>query len=169
MSIFSVAGGFYGLHQKGGILPASRAGQRDGNVADSTDVILQLSDKQWSSAMQARDRMASLANALIVAAAVLQGFVVLDGFETASLAAAAVMIALGVYGAIATRRYTARFRTELERFTKLAARLDELAPDAGLVALEMGPQEASARRFSPVWLVHAGLVLLGAVNLAVAL
>ena len=134
-------------------------------MADSTDVILQLSDKQWSSAMQARDRMAALANALIVAAAVLQGFMVLDGFATASLTAGALMIALGVYGALATRRYTVRFHREMERFTKLAHRLDELAPDAGLVALEMGPHEAHARRFSPVWLVHAGLVLLGAADI----
>ena len=62
-----------------------------------------------------------------------------------------------------------RFHSELKRFTKLASRLDELAPDAGLVAMEMGPHEARAGRFSPAWLVCAGLVVLGAVNIALAL
>jgi hypothetical protein len=138
-------------------------------VADSTDVILGLADKQWSSAMQARDRVAALANALIVAAAVLQGFAMLDGLDTASLTAAAVMIALGAYGAVAIRRYARRFRRELQRFAKLAARLDELAPDAGLVALELGPHDLVARRLSPVWLVPAGLVLLGAADIALVL
>jgi hypothetical protein len=135
-------------------------------MADSTDVILQLSQTQWSSAMQAKDRMASLTNALVIAAAVLQGFIVLRGFDPPALAAAALMIGLGVYGGLSSRRYARRYRLEMERFAKLAGRLDELTPDAGLVALEQGPIEDQGYWLWPVGVVHLGLVSLGLVNIA---
>ena len=110
-------------------------------MADSTDVILQLSEKQWSSAMRVRDRMASLTNALVICAAVLQGSIVVAGFDTPAIAAAGLIIALGGGGLLASRRHARRFQLEMDRLKKLAARLDELAPDAGLVALEQGPIE----------------------------
>ncbi|MHC4127684.1 MAG: hypothetical protein ACYSUA_05850 [Planctomycetota bacterium] len=135
-------------------------------MADSTDVILQLSRKQWSSALQAKDRMASLANALVIAAAILQGFIVLRGFDPPALAAAALMIGLGVYGGLSARRHGQRFRLEMERFAKLAGRLDELAPDAGLVALEQGPIADQGHGLWPAAVVHLGLVSLGLVNMA---
>ena len=138
-------------------------------MADSTDVILQLSDKQWSSAMRVRDRMASLANALVICAAVLQGSIVLAGFDTPAVMAAALIIALGGCGLLASRRHARRFQLEMDRFRNLAARLDELAPDVGLVALEQGPIEDHHRGVWPAAVVHLGLVGLGIINVALVL
>jgi hypothetical protein len=138
-------------------------------MADSTDVILQLANKQWSSATRARDRMASVTNALVIAAAVLQGAVILRGFEGPALLAAGLIMILGLYGGLASLRYGRRFRREMKRFGQLAGRLDELAPDAGLVALEKGPLEDDDHRFPAVPLVPAGLVLLGILNIALIL
>jgi hypothetical protein len=135
-------------------------------MADSTDVILQLSDKQWSSAMRARDRMASLTNALVICAAVLQGSIVVAGFDTPAIVAAVLIVALGGGGLLASRRHAQRFRLEMDRFKKLAARLDELTPDAGLVAMEQGPIEDGARSGAAV---HLGLVGLGIINVALVL
>jgi hypothetical protein len=133
-------------------------------VADSTDVILQLSDKQWSSAVRARDRAAALANVFVLAAAVLQAAIVLTGYDATSMPAAVLICVLGVYGGLACWRYARRFHRDMQRFDKLARRLDELAPDAGLVALEKGPLEDRGLGFSPAWVLHAGLVILGLVN-----
>jgi hypothetical protein len=138
-------------------------------MADSTDVILQLSEKQWSSAMQGRDRMASLTNALVIGAAVLQGSIVVAGFETPAVVAAALIVALGGGGLLASRRHARRFQLEMDRFKKLAARLDEMAPDAGLVALEQGPIDQHDHGIRPVAVVHLGLVGLGIINGALVL
>ncbi|MHC4350521.1 MAG: hypothetical protein ACYS15_18605 [Planctomycetota bacterium] len=138
-------------------------------MADSTDVILQLSETQWSSAMRERDRVASLTNALVICAAVLQGSILVAGFDTPSLVAAALMIGLGGYGLLASRRHARRFHLEMDRFKKLAARLDELTPDAGLVALEQGPIEDGGHGVWPAAAAHLGLVGLGLVNVALVL
>jgi hypothetical protein len=138
-------------------------------MADSTDVILQLSEKQWSSALRARDRMASLTNAVVICAAVLQGSIVVSGFDPPSIAAAALIIALGGGGLLASRRHGRRFHLEMDRFKKLAARLDELTPDAGLVAMEHGPIEDSDHGARSGAAVHLGLVGLGIINVALVL
>jgi hypothetical protein len=138
-------------------------------MANSTDVILQLCDKQWSSAMRAVDRVAALANALLICAAVLQGSIVLAGFDTPAIVAAGLIIALGVGGLMASRRHTRRSQLEMDRFKKLAARLDELAPDAGLVALEQGPIEDGDHGVWLATVVHLGLVGLGTINVALVL
>jgi hypothetical protein len=138
-------------------------------MADATDVILRLTDKQWSSAMQARERMASLTNALLISAAVLQGAVVVRGFDTPSLLAAAIIIGLGLFGGLSSRRAELRFRAEMERFGRLAKRLDELTPDAGLVALEQGPLEDDDRGLSLASVVGPGLVSLGIINVALVI
>ncbi|MHC4141185.1 MAG: hypothetical protein ACYSUF_04630 [Planctomycetota bacterium] len=138
-------------------------------MADSTDVILKLSEKQWSSAMRARDRTASLTNALVICAAVLQGSIVVAGFDTPAVVAAAMIFALGIGGLLASRRHSRRFRLEMDRLKKLAARLDELAPDAGLVALEQGPIEDADHGVRPAVSVHLGLVGLGIINGALVL
>ncbi len=90
----------------------------------------------------------------------------LRGFDPPTLAAAALMIALGVYGGLSAHRHARHLRLEMERFAKLAGRLDELAPDAGLVALEQGPIEDQGHGLWPAAVVHLGLVGLGLVNLA---
>ena len=138
-------------------------------MADSTDVILQLSEKQWSSAMRVRDRMASLTNALVICAAVLQGSIVVAGFDTPAIAAAGLIIALGGGGLLASRRHARLFQLEMDRLQKLAARLDELAPDAGLVAMEQGPIEEHDHGIRPAAVVHLGLVGLGIINGALVL
>ena len=138
-------------------------------MADSTDVILKLSEKQWSSAMRARDRTASLTNALVICATVLQGSIVVAGFDTPAVMAAALIIAFGGGGLLASRRHSRRFRLEMDRFKKLAARLDELAPDAGLVAMEQGPIEEHDHGIRPDTVVHLGLVGLGIINVALVL
>jgi hypothetical protein len=116
--------------------------------------------------MCARDRTASLTDVLVISAAVLQGFIVLRGFDAPALAAAALMIGLAAYGGLSSRRYARRFRLEMERFRQLAVRLDELAPDAGLVALDKGPIEDHDRHLPATRVVHLGLVSLGLVNIA---
>ncbi|MHC5007377.1 MAG: hypothetical protein ACYTGF_08490 [Planctomycetota bacterium] len=138
-------------------------------MADSTDVILQLSEKQWSSALRARDRMASLTNALVICVAVLQGSIVVAGFDTPAVVAAALIVALGGGGLLASRRHARRFQLEMDRCKKLAVRLDELTPDAGLVAMEYGPIEDGDRGVRPGAVVHLGLVGLGIINVALVL
>ncbi len=134
-------------------------------MADSTDVILQLSDKTWTSAQQVEGRLAALTNVLLMAFAVLQGFIVAAGYEAVALLPAIVIVMLGLYGGIASQRYAQRFQSEVQRFEALARRLDELTPDAGLVALEKGPVSDLARRQTLAKLVYVGLVMVGAANL----
>jgi hypothetical protein len=138
-------------------------------MADSTDVILRISERHWAGATRARDRMDSLADVLVISAAVLQGVIVLRGFDAPSLLAAALIIGLGVYGALSCHRHVRRFRRDMERFTQLAGRLDELAPDAGLVALETGSPEDHGDRIFAARFVHVGLVALGVINVALVI
>ncbi|MHC4826905.1 MAG: hypothetical protein ACYTEY_10140, partial [Planctomycetota bacterium] len=103
-------------------------------MADSTDVILRLAGTQWSSAMRAKDRAAARTSALLISAAVLQATIVITGFEPPSIMAAGLMVALGFGGLLASRRHARRLEQQMDRFRQLAARLDELAPDAGQIA-----------------------------------
>ena len=135
-------------------------------MADSTDVILQLSDKQWSSALQAESRFASLTNAALLGSTVLQGFIIMRGFDAPALLPAIVMVALGSYGVWAGRQYSRRFRLGIERVEKLARRFDELHPDLGPAVLDTGPAGDRAMRFRAPTLLHAGLITVGLVNLA---
>ena len=96
-------------------------------MADSTDVILRLCDKQWSSAVSAGDRTASVTNVLLISAVLLQGFIVLRGFDAPALAAAALMIGLAVVSMTLTvgESVKAQFRSTLES----SVRADYLAVD----------------------------------------
>ena len=136
-------------------------------MANSTDIILQLSDKQWSSALQAESRFASLTNVALLGSTVLQGFIIMRGFDAPSLPAAMVMVALGSYGVWAGRQYSQRFRLGIERVEKLAQRFEELHPDLGPAVFETGPAGDRAMRFRVPALLHAGLITAGLVNLVI--
>ncbi|MHC4082035.1 MAG: hypothetical protein ACYS15_17965 [Planctomycetota bacterium] len=138
-------------------------------MADSTDVILRLAGTQWSSAMRAKDRAAARTSALLISAAVLQATIVITGFEPPSIMAAGLMVALGFGGLLASRRHARRLEQQMDRFRQLAARLDELAPDAGLVALEQGPIDGCGLAIWPAAAVPLALVALGVLNVALVL
>ena len=135
-------------------------------MANATDVILQLSDKQWSSAQQAESRFASLTNVTLLGSTVLQGFIIMRGFDAPALLAAIVMVVLGSYGVWAGRQYSRRFRLGVERVEELTRRFDELHPDLDPAVFGIGSAGDRASHFRVPTLLHAGLITVGLVNLA---
>lgn len=136
-------------------------------MADSTDVALHLSRLQWTSAAEAERRLAATTNCVLVAAAVLQGFVVVDGFGLGSLAAVAAIAGLGVWGLLVARRSRRRFESEMRRFEALVGRLDELNPDAGLVSFEMPSAGDGAARIGHLRYAHLAVLAAGIADAAV--
>lgn len=105
-------------------------------MADTTDVILSMLDKQWSQAQQSENQRAAMTNYVLIIFGGLQSFIVQRGFDEASLVLAIVMLLVGLWGTLASAKYYERFRLSTCRIGRWMERLEELDPKTALADVE---------------------------------
>jgi len=145
-------------------------------MADTTDVLLNLIDKQWSQAKQSEDQRSTLTNYVILVAGGLESFIVQRSFSKETLVLAVILVLLGILGAIASAKYYERFRLSMHRVGAMMDKLEELHKDARIWELQTQADKEHIERFPKlnkirlhyIWLMlHIGIAVLGVINVLI--
>ncbi|MEH2171204.1 MAG: hypothetical protein V7K41_32020 [Nostoc sp.] len=99
-------------------------------MADSTDVLLKLSEQRWAEVKQAEDQRSALSNIILLIASAIVGIFTQKGLDRNNLPLSLLLIFLGIYGAIGSRKYRERIHYSLSILKLYRNRLNELHPDA---------------------------------------
>jgi hypothetical protein len=140
-------------------------------MADTIDVLLQFIEENWTQTRQHETQRATISNLIVIIAAAISGVVTQTGFNINSLPLALILIALGIYGAVASAKLYERSQYHNNRANHLRARLNELCPDAEIEQLKTiadkehkdhYPMLATRISLHNVWLLlHIFIALLG--------
>ena len=142
-------------------------------MSDTIDVLLYFIEENWTQTRQHENQRATISNLIVIIAAAISGVITQSGFNKDSLPLALILVALGIYGAIASAKLYERSQYHNKRANYLRTRLDELCPDAEIVKLKTladkehrdhYPILATRISLHNVWLLlHIFIALLGAV------
>ena len=158
-------------------------------MADRADVLLHLYSEERAEARQSEDQRATLTNLILVVVAAGLAFVTSrQGDNEAALIVSLAILALGIYGAVATAKYFERWLRHWRRSYAFQVQLFELYPeiDASLASFHYAPlrlrtdpyeQEIERRfpRLSKVklyrlWIAfHCAVAIAGAIMAAIFL
>lgn len=105
-------------------------------MADANDIILKHLEHQWAQARQSETQRASITQFTLALAAATQGLIVQFLFSPSSITLAAMLIFLGVFGALVSAKYYERFRLHMCRVGRLMEWLEKHHPNATLTELE---------------------------------
>lgn len=101
-------------------------------MADDTDALLKIYEEQWAQARHLEDRRSTITNIVLLIATAVFGFIFQRSLSLQTLPLTILLIALGIYGAVASEKLYERAQFHLERVRYLHKRIDELHPNAQL-------------------------------------
>lgn len=122
-------------------------------MADDTDVLLQLCSNEWEQSRHLEDQRATITNIILVIASVILGFVAQRGAGYELLPLTILLGLLGIYGAVVTEKLYERYTFHSERARGYLRRIDELQPNAQVLALRSqadAKHNAEARRLKGI-------------------
>lgn len=131
-------------------------------MADAIDVLLDYIQENWTHLRHHETQRATISNLIVIIAVAISGVITQSGYNKNSLPLAFLLIALGIYGAVANAKLYERIQYHSNRANYLWTRLDELCPDAEILKLktladtkhrEHHPVLATRIRLHNVWLV----------------
>ena len=102
-------------------------------MVDTIDVLLHFIEENWTHARQHENQRATLSNLVVIIAVAICGAMTQTGFTSNALPFSLILIALGLYGAIASAKLYERSQYHINRARYLRARLDELCPEAEIL------------------------------------
>lgn len=141
-------------------------------MADSSDVLLKLSEQKWAEIKQAEDQRASLTNIILLITSAVVGVFTQKGLDRKGLPLSILLIYLGVYGIVVGRKYRERIHYALSIIKLYRNRLDELHPDAEIEDRRLKAKEFHDKlhpltiKINPnhLWIVlYASIVIVGAI------
>ncbi len=140
------------------------------DMADEIDVLLKICEMQWGFARQTEDQRAQITNIVLLITSVVIGFIAQKGLSFDVLPLTVLLIALGIYGAVASEKLYERFGFFRARIDVVEKKLDKLRPGAELLKLWQDAHAVNAREFPRLnklrlhhlWLVlHLGIAVTG--------
>lgn len=141
-------------------------------MAADTDALLKVYEEQWAQARQHENQRATITNIVLLIASAILGFVSQQGLSSQVLPLTALLIGVGIFGAVACEKLYERTEYHLERTRFLHKRIDELHPNAQLKKLR---EQADAKhkaeyprmirlRVRHLWLaLHLAIIVAGVV------
>ncbi|HAL44673.1 MAG: hypothetical protein A2Y12_00305 [Planctomycetes bacterium GWF2_42_9] len=105
-------------------------------MADDIDVLLKFCDEQWTQCRQLETQRALVTNFVITVAAASLAFMGTKGFVPSSLPLGAILVFLGLYGAITSEKLYERWQFTRNRSRYWRKRIDELMPNTRLLELQ---------------------------------
>lgn len=115
-------------------------------MADSTDVLLKLYEQRWAEVKQAEDQRSALSNIILLIASAIVGIFTQKGLDRNNLPLSLLLIFLGIYGAIVSRKYRERIHYSLSILKLYRNRLNELHPDAQIEERRIQAKEFHQKR-----------------------
>ncbi|MBD2104681.1 hypothetical protein [Leptolyngbya sp. FACHB-261] len=115
-------------------------------MADSTDVLLKLCEQRWAEVKQAEDQRSALSNIILLIASAIVGVFTQKGLDRNNLPLSLLLIFLGIYGAIGSRKYRERIHYSLSILKLYRDKLDELYPDAQIEKLRIQAKDFHEKR-----------------------
>jgi hypothetical protein len=115
-------------------------------MADSTDVLLKLCETRWAEVKQAEDQRSALSNIILLIASAIVGIFTQKGLDRGSLPLALLLIFLGIYGAISSRKYRERIHYSLSILKLYRDHLNELYPDVQIEERRLQAKEFHEKR-----------------------
>jgi hypothetical protein len=103
--------------------------RRETDVADKTDVLLQLFAEERAQARQSEDQRATLTNIILIVVGASLAFVSQRGLDQPALIVSIPIIAIGIFGALTNGKYFERWLRHWRRAYAYEAQLFELHPE----------------------------------------
>ncbi|HEY9748366.1 MAG TPA: hypothetical protein V6C63_06800 [Allocoleopsis sp.] len=141
-------------------------------MADSTDVLLKLCEQRWAEVKQAEDQRSALSNIILLIASAIVGIFTQKGLDSNNLPLSLLLIFLGIYGAIGSRKYRERIHYSLSILKLYRDRLNELYPDAQIEERRIQAKEFHEKRHpfmtkiypNQLWVVlHTSIAIAGCI------
>ncbi len=110
-------------------------------MADKTDVLLKFCDYNWAQVKQAEDQRVSFSNMILLISSAVIGLIAQKGFSKSMVLLSILLMLLGVFGILVSRKYQERIRYHLFVFNGLRAKIDGLHEDVGLEKLRVETKE----------------------------
>ena len=138
---------------------------------NAVEVLVKAFEESMTSARQAEDQRATITNFLVTIAAALLAFIVQKDFSPATLALSLFIIAIGLFGMLASIKFAQHYHVHWTRADLFQKRLDELCPEAQLETIRNKGSETNQSRYPilrrriPIlylWLIlHTTIAVLG--------
>jgi hypothetical protein len=173
------------FRQSGVVWSRPRAGKADGRaalseptnhvkgeqaMADITDVLLKTYEENLEQIRQSEDQRAAIANIVVIISSVVLGYISQQAISRQILPLTFLLIILGSYGILITRKLYQVFVFHYEKTKWCYAKLDEIYPDLSLSELEEQLSKRTDQEFSFVsrfrlhqlWiLMYLGILITG--------
>jgi hypothetical protein len=104
-------------------------------MTDVNDVLLRLYEEQRRQARHSEDQRATISNIVLIVASAILGFVSQNGLVPTTLPLTVLLIAIGLYGAVASEKLYERFRFHANRSSYLRKQIDKLNPKASCLKI----------------------------------
>lgn len=121
---------------------------------NDTDVLLKFSEEEWSQARQSEDQRALVTNLIMTVASVIIGVISQRGLDTQTLPLTFLLVTLGLYGGLTSRKLYERHQFHIERARRYRARINELHPNAQLNQLREEAVTVHKSKFPYLYSVH---------------
>jgi len=138
---------------------------------ETTEILVHIMEQQLSQAKQSEDQRANITNVIVLIAAAIQGVLTQTGLAKNALPLTITLIAIGIFGVVATVKLYERFRYHYEVMRQVRKKLETLNPDTTIRACmdaawlehrKKHPVTSTKIRLYAVWsALHIIIVILG--------
>ena len=135
---------------------------------DNVEILLQMSYEEWAQARHLEDQRATITNMVLLIVFVALGFISEKGLSTDILPVTIALIALGIFGALASEKLYERNQFHIQRARFLRRKVYELRAEAKIDEVRSKAREVHNKEFprlSKIRLHHVWLVLHIAISL----
>jgi hypothetical protein len=145
-------------------------------MAETSDIILNMLDKQWLQAQQSENQRSQMTNYTLLICGAIQSYIVQRGFDLPCLVLVILILLIGCWGLLASAKYYERFRLSTCRIGRFIEKLQELDPNANIDNIEQKADLIHKNRYPylyaihlhTVWnILHIALIIAGFLNIIV--
>lgn len=116
-------------------------------MADKTDVLLKFCDYNWAQVKQAEDQRVSFSNMILLISSAVIGLVAQRGLNKNMIFLSTLLMFLGIFGILVSRKYQERIRYHLLVFNGLRAKIDGLHEGVGIEKLRIEAKETHSSTY----------------------
>lgn len=135
---------------------------------NDSDVLLKFFDEDWRQVRQSEDQRTAFSNIVLLIASAIFGYLTQHGLSVDTLPLTILLIALGLYGGVASEKLYERSKLHMELAWAWRDRLNELHPNIQIDRLKKEAEAINHKRFPRLHRLHLHHVWL-ALDLSIAL
>jgi len=127
-------------------------------MTDDSEVLFKFFDEDWRQVRQSEDQRTAFTNITLLIASAVFGFLTQYGLTRNMLPLTVLLIALGLFGAVASQKLYERSKLHMELAWTWQKRLSELHPDIQFERLKAEAEKTQRKRFPRLFRLHLHLV-----------